>query len=77
MDIIAIILAVFCTVMILMILLYLVADRFKFLQKFYCKIGWHCHTKDYRFDRIEGICIHATCKWCGYQGLVDSQGNLF
>ena len=58
-------------------LLYLVADWIKPLQKFYCKIGWHCHSKDYQFDHSDGASAHCTCKWCGYHGMIDSQGNLF
>ena len=58
-------------------LLYLIADWIKPLQKFYCKIGWHCHMKDYQFDYSDGASSHCTCKWCGYSGMVDSQGNLF
>lgn len=77
MDVISVILAVFCIAMILAMLLYAIADRIKFLQKFYCKIGWHCHMKDYQFDYSDGASAHCTCKWCGYQGMVDSQGNLF
>ena len=58
-------------------LLYLVADHFKLLQKHYCKIGWHCHMKDYEQISFDGVSMHCKCKWCGYEGMVDSQGNLF
>ena len=61
----------------MIMLLYLVADWIKPLQKFYCKIGWHCHSKDYQFDYSDGASAHCTCKWCGYHGMIDSQGNLF
>lgn len=61
----------------MIMLLYLVADWIKPLQKFYCKIGWHCHSKDYQFDYSDGVSAHCTCKWCGYHGMIDSQGNLF
>lgn len=47
------------------------------LRKFYCKLGWHCHSKDYQWDSFDGASAHCTCKWCGYKGMVDSQGNLF
>lgn len=57
--------------------LYLVADYIKPIQKVYCKIGWHCHEKDYIYDYYDGASNHCTCKWCGYKGMVDSQGNLF
>ena len=56
---------------------YLLADVIKPIQKFYCKIGWHCHSKDYIYDSFDGASAHCTCKWCGYEGMVDSQGNLF
>ena len=64
-------------ILLMIMLLYLVADWIKPLQKFYCKIGWHCHSKDYQFDYSDGASTHCTCKWCGYHGMVDSQGNLF
>lgn len=59
------------------ILLYPFADYLKFTQKYYCKLGWHCHSKDYQWDYFDGASSHCTCKWCGYKGMVDSQGNLF
>lgn len=57
--------------------LYIIADHIKLLQKFFCKIGWHCHQKDYIFERFDGASAHCKCRWCGYKGMVDSQGNLF
>lgn len=71
-----------CIVILLAVLVltfvpYLVADHFKFLQKFFCKIGWHCHSKDYIYLHYDGASVHCKCKWCGYKGMVDSQGNLF
>lgn len=57
--------------------MYLVADFVKPIQKFYCKIGWHCHIKDYEYIDFDGVSTHCRCKWCGYEGMVDSQGNLF
>ena len=58
------------------LLLYPFANYIKPVQKFYCKIGWHCHPRDYIFDYNDGASDHCTCKWCGYKGRVDSQGNL-
>ncbi len=47
--------------------------KFKRIKRFLCKIGWH--KKDiYGYD---GASLKAVCKWCGFEGLVDSQGNLF
>lgn len=56
---------------------YFIADYFKILQKIFCKIGWHCHKKDYIYQSFDGASVHCKCKWCGYNGMVDSQGNLF
>jgi len=25
----------------------------------------------------DGCSFHARCKYCGYEGMIDSQGNLF
>ena len=33
--------------------------------------------KDYETTGFDGASLHCRCKWCGYEGLVDSQGNLF
>ena len=56
---------------------YAIANDVKPLQKIYCKRGWHCHMKDYETTGFDGASLHCRCKWCGYEGLVDSQGNLF
>lgn len=56
---------------------YCIADICKPLQKLYCKVGWHCHMKDYIHEGFDGVSEHCKCKWCGYKGMVDSQGNLF
>ena len=56
---------------------YCLADICKPLQELYCKIGWHCHEKDYIYEGFDGVSSHCKCKWCGYEGMVDSQGNLF
>lgn len=49
----------------------------KLLQTLLCKIGWH--SIFIGFDKLEhdGCSQHAKCKWCGYRGMIDSQGNLF
>ena len=31
----------------------------------------------YIYNEFDGASAHCTCKWCGYKGMVDSQGNLF
>ena len=52
------------------------------LKKLLCKIGWHSifvgfenphHAED---DPLQFL-VFAKCKWCGYEGQIDSQGNLF
>lgn len=63
------------TVLLLPMLLYIFADFSRTLQKFYCRIGWHSHTYD--TVGFDGASVHAKCRWCGYEGMVDSQGNLF
>lgn len=44
-------------------------------KPFACWIGWH----SYHYDTIgfDGCSEHAKCQWCGYEGMIDSQGNLF
>jgi len=50
----------------------------KLIKKLFCKIGWH----SFRYDLVEtdgyyGIANKYKCKWCGYIGMLDGQGNLF
>lgn len=45
------------------------------LKKLFCKIGWHSFGYTHKFS--DGCSIHAECKWCKYEGMIDSQGNLF
>ena len=76
-------LIIVCTLILLVFLFvltllgYMLADFIKPIQKFYCRIGWHCHSKDYIYDSFDGASVHAECKWCGYKGMLDSQGGLF
>lgn len=65
---------------VLLLIAYLLGNHLKFVQKFFCKIGWHSH--DYEMvSRAEGdpygTATRYKCKWCGMEGLIDSQGNLF
>ena len=54
----------------------------KLYRKFACWIGWHSFGD---YELVESpedplnthICDKYKCKWCGYTGMVDSQGNLF
>lgn len=44
------------------------------LKRFCCWVGWHGTRTHLRMDECN---IHAKCDWCGYEGMIDSQGNLF
>ena len=44
------------------------------LKRFFCRIGWHSVGA---YDGFDGCSALATCRWCGYRGMIDSQGNLF
>lgn len=44
------------------------------IKRFFCFMGWHGPTTTTHFD---GCSEHAQCRWCGYRGMIDSQGNLF
>lgn len=48
------------------------------IKKLFCKMKWHSFTYDTILrDTHIGKQVYYKCKWCGYEGLVDSQGNLF
>ena len=47
------------------------------IKRLLCKIGWHSFIVGYDFLYNDGCSNHSKCKWCGYEGMVDSQGNLF
>ena len=47
-----------------------IVDTYK---KFACWIGWHSPPS--KWEAVDDV--HCKCPWCGYVGLVDSQGNLF
>jgi len=52
----------------------------KWIKKMFCKIGWHKIDKNSRHNHPHDplkFLVFAKCKWCGYEGQVDSQGNLF
>lgn len=46
-------------------------------KKFACWIGWHSPAKYWEYVKFDGCSEHCRCPWCGYVGMVDSQGNLF
>jgi len=48
-------------------------------KRFLCWIGGHSIFVgfDSSPEGFDGCSVHAKCKWCGYEGMIDSQGNLF
>lgn len=69
-----------CFVFMIPCILYPLARFSRLLQKFYCKIGWHSYSHLYETVVHDvGWTKYARCRcpWCGYEGMVDSQGNLF
>ncbi len=40
-------------------------------------IEWHSIFIGFKTNSFDGCSIHAECLWCGYKGMIDSQGNLF
>ncbi len=55
--------------------------KVEFMRKFYCDImKWHSKSyDDVHKDPKDPLQFlnFAQCKWCGYKGQIDSQGNLF
>ena len=49
----------------------------KRLKRFLCWIGWHSIFVGFQTTGWDGASSHAKCKWCDYEGMIDSQGNLF
>ena len=48
------------------------------IKRVFCKFGWHSFGYELvEKDGLHGIANKYRCKWCGYIGMVDSQGNLF
>ena len=47
----------------------------KKIKAFFCKIGWHFGE----YEKIDNYNFNGRyrCKNCGYEGLVDSNGDLF
>ena len=50
----------------------------KKLKAFFCWMGWHKPINKHKSpkDPLQFL-TYAECKWCGYKGQIDSQGNLF
>jgi hypothetical protein len=49
----------------------------KLIKKIFCKIGWHSFPVGFTTTEFDGASVHAKCKWCGYEGMIDSTGALF
>ena len=47
------------------------------VKRLMCKIGWHSFFIGFEVIGFDGCSEHAKCRWCGYKGMIDSQGNLF
>lgn len=52
-----------------------------FIKKIFCELGWHSFPVGFEtwIDPKDPLKFleHGKCKWCGFVGLIDSQGNLF
>ena len=47
------------------------------LKRFYCWIGWHSPRRKWEMTVFDGCNQHAVCPWCDYEGMIDSNGDLF
>ena len=47
------------------------------LKAFCCWLGWHSIFIGFQNLGHDGCSTHAKCKWCGYEGMLDSGGSLF
>lgn len=47
------------------------------IKRLFCSLGWHSFPVGFELTERVGINQHARCRWCGYAGMIDSQGNLF
>jgi hypothetical protein len=69
---------IFCVVLFGLVVAHLtIVPPFKFMKRFYCRMGWHSFPAGFESTGFDGCSVHARCKWCGYEGMIDSQGNLF
>lgn len=64
-------------VLVLFTIFLLVFTRLKLVRHIRCHVlTWHS-APHYETTGFDGCSVHARCKWCGYKGMIDSQGNLF
>lgn len=47
------------------------------IKKFFCWMKWHSFGYVDIHHHSNALITHAKCKWCSFEGQVDSQGNLF
>jgi len=47
------------------------------MKWFLCWIGDHSFFVGFDYTEHDGASQHARCRWCGFEGMIDSQGNLF
>jgi hypothetical protein len=67
-----------CSGLFLLVLLVVLRNRTPVkLKQFACWITWHSFPVGYETTGFDGCSTHARCRWCGYEGMVDSQGGLF
>ena len=52
---------------------------YKKFRLWLCKhLSWHTPIEKHHVDNDPlKFLVFAKCKWCGFEGQVDSQGNLF
>lgn len=52
---------------------------FKIFKKLICYIGWHGPKVNITTSQNDPLQfqLYAECNWCGFKGMLDSQGNLF
>ncbi len=69
------------SILIIVIFSHILFRKFIWYQKFACKIGWHSYPNFGHIHHAENdplkFLTFAKCLWCGYEGQIDSQGNLF
>lgn len=74
----SIVMSILLTPIIVLTIILFSAPWFKPSRFVSCNIlKWHSFIVGYYHTDHDGCSQHAKCKWCGYEGMIDSQGNLF
>lgn len=47
------------------------------MKRLLCKIGWHSRFAGFDFLYSDGCSAHVRCRWCGGEGMLDSNGGIF